>query len=322
MVNKCYRMCDTAPVWFIGVAIVFDIKRFDKILDAYFGRSSHIKLASMSIMMAVWTSIFLIVIKFAAWMFTNSMSMQASLNDSGLDAISSFVAYYALKFSAAKNDKGHNYGHEKIEGIVAIFQCLLVTYSGYIICKEAFEFWVNPQPVVNTSVGISVMIVSCIAVYQLIYFQRYVAAKTDSIIIKGDSLHYLSDFFMNICVMISLFLSKYFLYVDVVCGVIVGAYVLRNAFLIMKNALNDLMDKSLPIDTQEKITQAISSIADIDGIIVLRTRSAGMKKYVEIRVCVSEKLSFLDVNEITRQSESAIKKMFDNADVIVKAELR
>lgn len=300
---------------------MFRIKAIDNILNIYFKKSSHSELARCSILLAVWTSIFLVVIKATAWLLTKSISMQASLNDSCLDALTSFVVYHALKFSSVKYDNTHNFGHEKVEGIVAIFQCLIVTYSGFVICREAFELLFEPKPILNTTIGISVMIVSCIAVYQLIYFQKYVALKTDSIIVKGDSLHYVSDFFMNICVMISLILSKYFLYVDVVCGVTVGAYVLYNALLIMKNALNDLMDEALPINTQKKIIKTIISVPGIEEIKVLRTRSAGMKKYVEARILIDKKLSFPEVSEITQHAENEIKKIFNNVDVIIKAEL-
>ncbi len=166
------------------------------------------------------------------------------------------------------------------------------------------------------------MIISCVAVYQLVYFQKYVAFKTESMIVVGDSLHYLSDFFMNICVILSLLLSKYFIYVDVVCGVSVGLYVFYNAFIIMKNALRDLMDGSLPKETQKIIEGAILSVNGIKKIKILRTRSAGMKKYVESRVVVDSDISIKKANQITIQAEEKIKKIFENADVIIKPELQ
>lgn len=298
----------------------FDIKAFNKVLDIYFNKCSQTELAKSSVLLAVGTSIFLLILKGIAWFATSSISMQASVNDSCLDVLASFVAYHALKFSSIKYDVGHNFGHEKVEGIVAIFQCLIIMYSGFIICREAYEIFLNPRHVVNTAIGVAVMIVSCIAVYQLVYFQKYVSAKTGSMIVMGDSLHYLSDFFMNICVMISLLLSKYFIYVDVVCGLTVGLYVFYNAFIIMKNALRDLMDEALPRKTQEKITKAILSVDGIKDIKILRTRSAGMKKYVESRVVI-ENISMNKADKITKTAEEEVKKIFENVDVIVKAEL-
>jgi len=300
--------------------LFFNIEVVNKLLDIYFKNCSQKELAKCSILFAVGTSIFLVILKGMAWFATSSISMQASFNDSCLDAFVSFVAYHALKFSSVNYDVNHNFGHEKVEGVVAIFQCLLIMYSGFIICRESYAFFLNPKPISNTAIGLAVMIVSCIAIYQLIYFQKYVIAKTESIIVTGDSLHYLSDFFMNICILMSLVLSKYFIYVDVICGLIVGAYVFYNAFIIMKNALKDLMDKALPEKTQKKIENAILSIDGVKNIKILRTRSAGMKKYVESRIIVDENISIHSANKITEKAEDEIKKIFENVDVIIKAE--
>ena len=69
-----------------------DIKLFNGILDSRFKGYPHAKLAKYSVLLAVATSIFLVLIKIMAWMVTNSISLQASMNDSFLDAFSSFVA--------------------------------------------------------------------------------------------------------------------------------------------------------------------------------------------------------------------------------------
>ena len=298
-----------------------DIKLFNKILDSHFKNYSHAKLAKYSVLLAVATSIFLVLIKIMAWMTTNSISLQASMNDSILDAFFSFIAYHALKYSSVEFDSEHNFGHEKAEGIFAIFQCLLIMYSGYIICREAYEFFINPEPVANTSVGILIMVISCVVVYQLLYFQSYVVRKTESLVVKGDSLHYISDFFMNICIMISIFLSKYFIYVDVVCGVTVGGYVFYNAFLILRSALRDLMDEALPINVQNKIEKTIMHVDGVKGIKILKTRSAGMKKHIESRIIVSNRISAKEACGIANTVEHAVARLFDNANVIIKPEI-
>lgn len=297
-----------------------DIKFVNKLLDAYFRNYSHADLAKTSVLLAVVTSVFLILLKLIAWIITNSISMQASLNDSCLDALSSFVAYHALRYSAVKFDQGHNYGHEKAEGVFSILQCLLVMYSGYVICREAYEFFLHPEPVSNTVIGITIMVISCFAVYQLLYFQRYVAHKTESLVVRGDSLHYISDFFMNICVMISIFLSKFFVYVDVVCGITVGGYVFYNAFLILRAALRDLMDESMPREIRERIMQTIMNVDGVKGINILKTRTAGMKKYIEARILVDKRISASKADAIATEAEAVVTKMFDTSDVIIKPE--
>ena len=298
--------------------IMTRIKALDNMLDAYFEGSSKTFLVKCSVGTSVATSIFLVVIKLLAWLVTDSISMQASMNDSILDALSSFMAFHALKFSYTSYDEDHNYGHEKVEGLVALVQCALVIYSGFVIFKESYEVFLDPRPISNTSTGIAVMIISLIAVFQLVYFQQYVAIKTESMIVKGDSLHYLSDLFMNACILLSLFLSKYFVYVDVICGLCVGSYVLYSAILIIKTALRDLMDESLSVETQKDVRKNITSVSGVKSIALLRTRSAGMKKYIESEVEVDRDLSLIAANEICEQVEQKVRDMFDRVDVVIK----
>jgi ferrous-iron efflux pump FieF len=300
--------------------MLFRIKLFDNLLDLYFKNCSHTDLAKKSVVFGVIVSAFLIILKFFAWMMTDSISMRASMNDSILDALTSFLAYHALLFSSSSFDEEHNYGHEKVEGIMALFQCLLVVYSGIMIFVEAYEMLMDPKPVTNNEVGIAVMVISCFAVYKLVYFQQYVAMKTDSILVKGDSLHYLSDFLVNICIIISLIVSRFFVYIDVICGVIVGGYVLYSAFLILKNAIIDLMDESLPQATRDRVLQAINSVSGVKGIKILKTRSAGMKKYVESRIIVDSKMTFVKANSIAQKVEEKVGTLFEKVDVIVKSE--
>ncbi|MDR1236116.1 MAG: cation diffusion facilitator family transporter [Holosporaceae bacterium] len=298
----------------------YRIKLVDNLLDFYFKDCSHSDLAKKSVILGVFTSIFLIIIKGAAWMITDSISMQASVVDSVLDALTSFLGYHALLYSSVSFDKEHNYGHEKVEGIMALFQCLLVIYSGIMIFIEAYDTIKAPKPITNEFVGVIIMMVSCVAVYQLVYFQQYVAVKTDSVLVKGDSLHYVSDFLMNICIIISLLVSKIFSHVDVICGVLVGGYVLYSAFQILKSAIIDLMDESLPVDTQNNIIKAITSVGGVKKIKILKTRSAGMKKYVESRIFVDRFASLEESDRITGEIEAKVCAMFEKVDVIIKAE--
>ncbi|MDR2681879.1 MAG: cation diffusion facilitator family transporter [Holosporaceae bacterium] len=301
--------------------MLFNINLFNKILDSCFKDVSSASLAKTSIIFAVIVSAFLVIIKAVAWLMTDSISLLASVNDSCLDALSSFIAFHALKFSCVRYDKIHNFGHEKVEGIVAIFQCLVVIYSGFAIFRESYAIFLDPKPMENTGVGIAVMVVSCVAVYQLIYFQKYVAHRTESMIVRGDSLHYLSDFFMNLCVIASLILSKFFVYVDVVCGLTVGCFVLYNACKIFRGALSDLMDESLPEHLQNKIEETIAAVPGVKSIKILKTRSAGMKKYIESRVIVDDDLNIRDAHNVTKVAEAEVKKLFENVDVIIKAEI-
>ncbi|MCR4555455.1 MAG: cation diffusion facilitator family transporter [Alphaproteobacteria bacterium] len=299
---------------------MFNIKFLNKILDRWFFGYNHVELAKRSVSLGVMTSVFLVIIKFIAWRVTGSISLQASMTDSLLDALVSFLVYHALKYSDVKFDDNHNFGHEKVEGVVSIFQCLIIFYSGIMILHESYEAWNDPQPIQNTMVGIVIMLVSTVAVYQLIYFQKYVARKTSSVLVKGDSLHYLSDFCMNLAVIGSLLLSNFFAHVDIIFGSVVGIYVLYSALQVLRNALVDLMDEALPKNIRNKIVKEILAVSGVEEIKVLRTRSAGMKRHIEAIIGVDRDVSLKNADDITKNVEKNISKLFAKVDILVKAE--
>lgn len=299
---------------------MFNIKFVDRTLDRCFLKRDSISLAKLSVSLGVITSIFLVIIKLVAWCVTDSISLQASMTDSLLDALVSFLVYHALKYSEVKFDDDHNFGHEKVEGIVSIFQCLIIFYSGVMILRESYEAWSDPKPIQNTTVGIAIMLVSTIAVYQLIYFQKYVARKTNSVLVKGDSLHYLSDFCMNLAVIGSLILSNFFVHVDIIFGSVVGAYVLYSAYRVLRNAIVDLMDEALPKTERNKIVKEIISVPEVKEIKILRTRSAGMKKHIEAIIEVDQNITLKQANTITKSVEKKISKLFAKTDILIKAE--
>jgi ferrous-iron efflux pump FieF len=110
-------------------------------------------------------------------------------------------------------------------------------------------------------------------------------------------------------------------YVDVVCGLTVGCFVLYNAAKIFRGALSDLMDESLPENLQDKIQKTISSVEGVKSVKILRTRSAGMKKYIESRIVVNADITMRDADRVTGNVEAEVKKLFENVDVIIKAEI-
>ncbi|MBO7537283.1 MAG: cation transporter [Alphaproteobacteria bacterium] len=299
---------------------MFNVKFLNKILDRWFSGYDHVELAKKSVSLGVMTSVFLVIIKFIAWRVTGSISLQASMTDSLLDALVSFLVYHALKYSDIKFDDNHNFGHEKVEGVVSIFQCLIIFYSGIMILHESYEAWSDPQPIQNTMIGIIIMLVSTVAVYQLIYFQKYVARKTSSVLVKGDSLHYLSDFCMNLAVIGSLLLSNFFAHVDIIFGSVVGIYVLYSALQVLRNALVDLMDEALPKSIRNKIVKEILAVSGVKEIKVLRTRSAGMKRHIEAIIGVDRDTSLENADDITKNVEKNISKLFAKVDILVKAE--
>ncbi|HSN71418.1 MAG TPA: cation diffusion facilitator family transporter, partial [Steroidobacteraceae bacterium] len=137
---------------------------------------------------SVAVALALVVIKLAAWLLTDSVSLLSTLIDSLLDVGASFLNLLALRHALEPPDREHRFGHGKAEPLAGLGQATVIAGSAIFLLIEAGERLFDPQPVVRAGLGIGVMVVSIVATFALTRFQAYVVRRTGSVAIRADSL--------------------------------------------------------------------------------------------------------------------------------------
>ena len=232
---------------------------------------------SQLIKLATWASVLvalsLIIIKTWAWDQTQSVSLLASLIDSIMDSAASLINFFAVRYAMAPADKEHRFGHGKAEALAGLAQALLILSSiGLLISLTLGRLW-DPVVVEKTSLGISVMIASMVLTATLIVLQQHVIKRTQSTAIEADSLHYVSDLFMNFGVIIALVLAAYGFYgADPYLALGISAYVVYSAWGIAKTAFHLLLDHELSDEERLTITQLALTQPLVLGMHDLRSR--------------------------------------------------
>jgi ferrous-iron efflux pump FieF len=94
--------------------------------------------------------------------------------------------------------------------------------------------------------GIAVSLAAMIATSGLLAYQRRVIARTGSVAIRTDNLHYQSDLMLNAAGDRALATDQWLGLVgaDAVFGLAIAAWLLRSAWGASSQAVNELMDKS------------------------------------------------------------------------------
>src|SRR5579863_9270009 len=142
---------------------------------------------------AVAVSGFLILLKAFAYIFTGSIAMMASLADSGLDLIGSTINLLAVGQSLTPADREHRFGHGKAEPLAGLAQGAFIAGSATFLVVESASRIVSPRPIEHGFIGLAVMAVSIVLVAILVAVQRVTVARTGSLAIASDSLHYVGD---------------------------------------------------------------------------------------------------------------------------------
>ncbi len=216
--------------------------------------ASWMRLATIA---SVLTAFVMVVMKAVAFVLTGSTAMLGSLLDSILDMSASVVNLFAVRYSLTDADEEHRFGHGKAESLGALAQAGLIAGSSVYLGIESIAQLRSPDPVEASNIGIIVMAISIGLTLGLVMFQRFVVARSGSVAISADLLHYSGDLAMNAGVILALVLSSHFgLHVaDPVIGLLIALWLLRGAVKIAFSAFDQLMDRELPEDERTRIRQ-------------------------------------------------------------------
>lgn len=268
---------------------------------------------------AVAVAAFLIIIKFVAWMLTGSVAMMSTLLDSFLDAAASLVNLWAVHHALQPADREHRFGHGKAEPLAGLGQAAFIAGSGLLLIVEAAQRFVKPEAVTKGEIGIAVMVVSIIATLGLVRYQKMVVAKTDSVAINADSLHYTGDLLINGSVIISLLLATVggWDYADPLFAIGIAGFLIYNAWGILEGSLHLLMDRELPDDDRQRIITICKSHPEVRNMHDLRTRSAGLHAFIQLHLELDPALTLVQAHRISDEVEDSIRDVFPNAEVII-----
>jgi len=278
-------------------------------------RAALLKLASVA---SVITASFLIVVKLVAWYMTGSVSLLASLVDSVMDSIASLINLFAIRYSLQPADEEHRFGHGKAEPLAGLAQAAFIAGSAIFLIFHAVDRLRFSHQVEQIGIGIAVMLLAIVLTLVLLAIQRYVIQRTNSTAIRADSLHYTTDLFTNMSILLALYLSTLgWTWADPVFAIAVAIYIFYSAFHIGHEAFQQLMDRELPDEVLQQIQDAAMSHEAVLGTHEMRTRQSGHTRFVQLHLELDENLSLKEAHKIADEVESEIKAFLPGAEVLI-----
>ena len=268
---------------------------------------------------AVGVAAILIIAKFFAWLRTDALSLQASLIDSLLDMVASIINLLVVRQALKPADAEHRFGHGKAEALGAIGQSTFIAGSAIWLMIDAAHRLLYPLPLQSGKLGSLVMIGASILTIALVSYQRYVIHRTRSLAISAESLHYLSDLYMNLGVLVSLNISVYlgWAWLDALTGAAIGGVILQTSWKMGRRSLDVLMDRELSNEDRAQIIGIAISHPCILGVHDLRTRSAGSQDFIQMHLDMDEKLTLVEAHAISDEVEMALQNTFPQAEIII-----
>lgn len=281
---------------------------------------SHGKLTSRAALASMAMALTLLGLKIIAVLQTGSVAMLGSLADTGLDVLASLVTLFGVRFAAQPADDNHSFGHGKAEALVAMFQVFVITLSGIGIGWEAILRLISGSAITeNPEYGIGVSLFAIVLTGALVLYQRSVVRRTGSVAIHADNVHYQADLMINFAVIIALVLDYYAHWhgADAVFGVLIAAWLLYGAYGASQAAVDQLMDHEWPEEQRAAFIKVAEQHPELKGIHDLRTRSSGIRSFVQFHVWVDGNMTVAEVHRVMDEVEARLMAEFPNTEILI-----
>jgi ferrous-iron efflux pump FieF len=270
-------------------------------------------------MASLTVTVFLIALKLAAYLATDSVAMLASLADSGLDFFASAINLIAVRSSLTPPDREHRFGHGKAEPLAGLAQGAFIAGSATFLVIEAANRLIDPHQVENEIAGLIVMGISIVATLALVMYQRMVVARTRSLAISADRTHYATDLVTNIGVVIGLLLTKQLDWhlADPIVAILIALFLAWSAWGVFRQSYDQLMDHELPDDDREKIKALVMRHAEVRNLHDLRTRASGLNTFIQFHIELDADISLTRAHEISDAVEADVMEAFPKAEILI-----
>jgi len=272
----------------------------------------------------------LVVIKLVVGLMIGSVAVISEAIHSGIDLIAAMIALFAVTRSSKPADEGHHYGHGKVENLSGAIEAILIFVAAGWIIKEAIEKLLNPGPIERIGWGVSVMLVSSIVNIVISRKLFKIGNESDSVALKADAWHLLTDVYTSAGVMLGLalmwlgeklFVGVHLHWLDPVAALIVAFLIIKAAYELTVQAGHDLLDGSLPAEDEKWMKEYLEKQKPvIRGFHGLRTRKAGSVRIVDVHILVDPHMTVFHSHEITDEIKDGFAKHFPVITVTVHVE--
>jgi len=227
------------------------------------------------------------------------------------DLSTDFIVLYASKRSSKEADKEHPYGHGRIETLASMLLGAILAAVGIGIGSRGVESILEPSGLNPEPITIVFAFIAIVAKEGLYRYTMRAARATHSSMLESNAWHHRSDALSSIVVVIGISAQVMGVpYMDAAAAIIVAGMISWMGLRLGREALNELIDKSLDRELVEQVRAAMLENASVGGVHNLRSRTMGGLGYVDAHIEVDSNLTVSEAHYIAHRIEHQIKKGF------------
>ncbi|MDO9153024.1 MAG: cation diffusion facilitator family transporter [Paludibacter sp.] len=265
-----------------------------------------------------FVNLILTAIKLFAGIFGKSTAMIADGVHSLSDFITDVIVIVFIGVSGKEHDQDHRYGHGKYETFATLLISLALIIVGFGI------FWSGLSKVIETIQGKTILqptylalaaaVLSIIVKEGLFWYTKKAGKKINNQAVIANAWHHRSDAFSSIGTTLgisgAIFLSDSWRILDPIAGIIVSFFIVKVAIELGLPSVHELLERSLPDQTENKIAEIILSNPEIRAFHNLKTRKIGSIYAIDVHIKLDPEISFVRSHDIATETEIKLREQF------------
>ncbi len=265
-------------------------------------------------------NLILTVGKIIAGIVGKSSAMIADGVHSLSDLVTDIIVLVFIRVSGKERDKNHQYGHGKYE----TFATMLISFA--LMFVGAGILWTSSKKVIDSIHGgvieepgyiaLYAALISIVVKEGLFWYTKILGKKVNSQAMVANAWHHRSDAFSSIGTALgisgAILFGEKWRVLDPIAGIIVSFFILKVAWDIANPSIKELLESSLPVETENEVVEIIINTSGVKGFHNLKTRKIGDIFAIEVHIKVDKDLSVESSHQIATEIEKSMRKKFGN----------
>jgi cobalt-zinc-cadmium efflux system protein len=252
--------------------------------------------------------------------FSNSLALISDALHNLGDTSALFIAYLANLISKREHTYKKTFGYKRIEILAALFNAIILVVIIVYLFIEAYHRLRNPEPVKGLVMFIVALIGFLANLFSVVLLKKH---SGKNINIRAAYLHLLGDTVSSVVVIVTAILIYFFslYWIDPLVTFLLGIYLLKETYLILKEALDILMQgtpQGLDLDDVKAALEAIPEIDNIHHVHAWNMNDQDI--HFECHVDLNSDMKISETENVKNLIHEILKNKFNISHVTVQYE--
>lgn len=270
----------------------------------------HQPVSENNLLLATLLNFVISVVEIAGGLLSNSLALLSDALHNLTDAFSTFIAYIATRMGKRKATEKNTFGYKRVEILAALLNAVILIVICVFLFKEAWERFREPEPIKSLIVIIVAMIGLVANVLAVALLRR---DSKKSINVKAAYVHLIGDSLSSVVVILAAAAIQLFgiYWLDPVITVLIGIYLIRQSYMILKEAVNILMQSTPEHLDIQRIKSRVEMFPEIKNIHHLHVWNLSDKEILfEAHIQLFDDLRLSELKNTQEKIEKLLKKRY------------